>query len=165
MLRRPFLEGNDEPWIHSRRLILHAQRLRALDCLVDALAWNGELTLALTHADEVIELEPYRERGYQRLMRLHSQLGDRAKALQVLERCRTVLSAELGVDPSPETMPVHRELFCVAKPPPLRWRRAGSDPGGGGRRCLDVCGSGTTLCRAAPAGLRPYVPTAVTTFE
>lgn len=111
ILRRPFLEGNDEPWIHSRRLILHAQRVRALDCLVDALAWNGELTLALTHADEVIELEPYRERGYQRLMRLHSQLGDRAKALQVFERCRTLLSAELGVDPSPETMSVHRELF------------------------------------------------------
>jgi len=111
ILRRPLLEGNDEPWIHSRRLILHAQRVRALDCLVDALAWNGELTLALTHSDEVIELEPYRERGYQRLMRLHSQLGDRAQALQVFERCRTLLSAELGVDPSPETMSVHQELF------------------------------------------------------
>jgi DNA-binding SARP family transcriptional activator len=111
ILRRPFLEGNDEPWIRSRRRILHAQRVRALDCLVDALAWNSELTLALTHADEVIELEPYRERGYQRLMRLHSQLGDRAEALRVFERCRTLLSEELGVDPSPETMLVHRELL------------------------------------------------------
>jgi SARP family transcriptional regulator, regulator of embCAB operon len=111
ILRRPFLEGNDEPWIHSRRRILHAQRVRALDCLVNALAWNGELTLALTHADEVIELEPYRERGYQRLMRLHSQLGDRAEALRVFERCRTLLSEELGVDPSPETMSLHRELL------------------------------------------------------
>ncbi len=105
------LEGNDEPWIHSRRRILHAQRVRALDCLVDVLAWNGELTLALTHADEVIELEPYRERGYQRLMRLHSHLGDRAEALRVFERCRTLLSEELGVDPSPETMSLHRELL------------------------------------------------------
>jgi DNA-binding SARP family transcriptional activator len=111
ILRRPFLEGNDKPWIHSRRRILHAQRVRALDCLVDALAWNGELALALTHANEVIELEPYRERGYQRLMRLHSKLGDRAEALRVFERCRTLLSEELGVDPSPETMSVHRELL------------------------------------------------------
>ncbi len=111
ILRRPFLEGNDEPWIHGRRRILHTQRVRALDCLIDALAWNGELTLALTHANEVIELEPYREHGYQRLMRLHSQLGDRADALRVFERCRTLLSEELGVDPSPETMSVHRELL------------------------------------------------------
>jgi len=111
ILRRPFLEGNDEPWIHGRRRILHAQRVRALDCLVDALAWNGELTLALAHADEVIALEPYRERGYQRLMQLHSQVGDRAEALRVFERCRTLLSEELGVDPSHETMSVHRELL------------------------------------------------------
>jgi SARP family transcriptional regulator, regulator of embCAB operon len=111
ILRRQFLEGNDEPWIHNRRRILHAQRVRALDCLVDVLAWNGEPALALTHASEAIELEPYRERGYQRLMRLHSQLGDRGQALQVFERCRTLLSEELGVDPSPETMSVHRELL------------------------------------------------------
>jgi len=111
ILRRPFLEGNDEPWIHARRRILHAQRVRALDCLIDALAWNGELTLALTHANEVIELEPYRERGYQRLMRLHAQLGDRGEALRVFERCRMLLSEELGVDPSPETMSVHGELL------------------------------------------------------
>jgi DNA-binding SARP family transcriptional activator len=111
ILRRPFLEGNDEPWIHGRRRILHAQRVRALDCLIDALAWNGELALALTHANEVIELEPYRERGYQRLMRLHAQLGDRADALRVFERCRALLSEELGVDPSPETMSVHRDLL------------------------------------------------------
>jgi SARP family transcriptional regulator, regulator of embCAB operon len=111
ILRRPFLEGSDEPWVHSRRRILHAQRVRALDCLVDVLAWNDEPALALTHASEAIELEPYRERGYQRLMRLHSQLGDRAQALRVFERCRTLLSEELGVDPSPETMSVHRELL------------------------------------------------------
>jgi DNA-binding SARP family transcriptional activator len=111
ILRRPFLEGNDQPWIHSRRQLLHAERVRALDCLVDALAWNGELTLALTAAAEVIELEPYRERGYQRLIRLHSQLGDRAEALRVYERCRTLLSEELGVDPSAELMSAHRELL------------------------------------------------------
>jgi DNA-binding SARP family transcriptional activator len=85
--------------------------VRALDCLVDVLAWNEEPALALTHASEAIELEPYRERGYQRLMRLHSQLGDRGQALRVFERCRTLLSEELGVDPSPETMSVHQELI------------------------------------------------------
>jgi DNA-binding SARP family transcriptional activator len=114
ILRRPFLASNDEPWIQSRRRVLHAQRVRALDCLVDALARNGEPTLALAHAAEAIQLEPYRERGYQRLMRLHSELGDRGEALRVFEQCRRLLSEELGVDPSPETMSVHQELLLWA---------------------------------------------------
>src|SRR4029077_1523345 len=59
ILRRPFLEGNDQPWIHARRRILHAQRVRAFGCLMDPLAGTGELPLPLTHANEVIELEPY----------------------------------------------------------------------------------------------------------
>jgi DNA-binding SARP family transcriptional activator len=111
ILERPLLEGYDEPWIHARRADLHAQRVRALDCLVDVLTWNGELTLALRHAHEAVELEPYRERGYQRLMRLNAKLGDRAEALLVFEKCRTLLSEELGVDPSPETVAVHEELL------------------------------------------------------
>jgi DNA-binding SARP family transcriptional activator len=111
ILQRPLLEGHDEPWIQARRAELHALRVRALDCLVDVLAWNGELTLALTHAHEAVALEPYRERGYQRLMRLHAQVGDRAEALLVYEKCRTLLAEELGVDPSPETVAVHEALL------------------------------------------------------
>jgi DNA-binding SARP family transcriptional activator len=116
------LEGYDEPWIQARRLELHAQRVRALDCLVDVLSWNGELTLALTHAHEAVELEPYRERGYQRLMRLHAQLGDRAEALLVFEKCRRLLAEELGVDPSPETVAVHEELLRAGRPVRFRPR-------------------------------------------
>ena len=111
ILERPLLEGHDEPWIVARRAKLHADRVRALDCLVDVLSWNGEFTLALTHANEAVRLEPYRERGYQRLMRLHAQLGDRAEALLVFEKCKTLLAEELGVDPSPETVAVHEELL------------------------------------------------------
>ena len=59
--------------------------------------------MAVQYATEVIELEPFRETAYQRLMRLHAQMGNRAEALRVFGRCRELLREELGASPSPET--------------------------------------------------------------
>jgi SARP family transcriptional regulator, regulator of embCAB operon len=36
-------------------------------------------------------------------MRLHAGMGNRAEALRVFERCRTLLREELGASPSPQT--------------------------------------------------------------
>jgi DNA-binding SARP family transcriptional activator len=110
ILRRPFLPGDDGPWAESRRSILAAALIRALDCRIDALAANGELKQALTHAQEVARLEPYRESGYRRLMRLHVQNGDRAEAIRVYLECKRLLDSELGVAPSAETEALYREL-------------------------------------------------------
>ena len=46
--------------------------------------------------------------------------GERAEALRVWERCRTTLVEELGVDPSPETEAVYRDVLGAgpaAQPP------------------------------------------------
>jgi DNA-binding SARP family transcriptional activator len=110
ILRRPFLPGDDGPWAESRRVSLAGVLLRALDCRVDALVANGELKLALTHAQEAARLEPYRESGYRRLMRLHAQNGDRAEAIHVYLECRRLLESDLGVVPSFETETLYREL-------------------------------------------------------
>src|SRR5438094_10621837 len=48
--RRPFLVGEDSPWIVSRRDQLHDLLVRALDCRVQALLWNGQVSLALDQA-------------------------------------------------------------------------------------------------------------------
>ena len=110
ILRRPFLPGDDGAWAESRRAALAGVLLRAIDCRVDALAANGELRLALTHAQEAVRLEPYRESGYRRLMRLHAQNGDRAEAIRVYLECQRLLESELGVAPSAETEALYREL-------------------------------------------------------
>jgi DNA-binding SARP family transcriptional activator len=110
ILRRPFLPGDDGPWADSRRTALAGVLIRALDCRVEALAAHGELKLALTHAQEAVRLEPYRESGYRRLMRFHSQNGDRAEAIRVYLECRRLLESELGVTPSAETETLYREL-------------------------------------------------------
>ena len=105
--RRPFLAGEDSPWIDSRRQRQRELLVRALDCRVLS---NGEVVLALNQARAAVELEPYRESGYRRLMQVLVRQGDRGEALRVYNQCRRLLAAELGVAPSNETESLRRSL-------------------------------------------------------
>ncbi|HXT35888.1 MAG TPA: bacterial transcriptional activator domain-containing protein [Chloroflexota bacterium] len=58
--------------------------------------WNGEHALAERAAEETISLEPFRETGYQRLMRVHAAAGNRAEALRAYERCRNLIDRTPG---------------------------------------------------------------------
>ena len=107
ILRRPFLPGEDAPWIDARRDALGRLLLRALDCLARVHAINGEAALALRAAQEAVELEPFREEGYRRLMLIHDEAGNRAEAMRAYGKLQALLESELGTSPSPET----RRLF------------------------------------------------------
>ncbi len=109
--RRPFLPGAEAPWIESQRNALRGMQMRALQCLVTVSANNGEPLLAIQHAAEMVELEPFRETAYQLLMKMHADAGDRAEALRVYAKCRALLRDELGVSPSPQTEAVYLEIL------------------------------------------------------
>jgi DNA-binding SARP family transcriptional activator len=110
--RRPFLVGEDGPWVEARRAWLADVLVRALECLSHASMAHGEPELALAHAREVVRVEPFRESGYRLLMTVLRATGERAEALRVYERCRNLLADELGVSPSPETAALHRQLLA-----------------------------------------------------
>jgi DNA-binding SARP family transcriptional activator len=118
ILRRPFLLGHDGSWVDERRAALAASLIRALDCRVEALAANNEIVLALAHAREAVRLEPYRESGYRRLMRMLAANGDRAEAVRAYNDCRDLLERELGVSPSSETEALLREITANSRPSP-----------------------------------------------
>jgi DNA-binding SARP family transcriptional activator len=58
-----------------------------------------------------VRLEPFRESGYLRLMKLLADHGNRAEAIRVYERCRRLLETDLGVRPTAELEALHRELL------------------------------------------------------
>ncbi len=60
-----------------------------------------------------MRLAPYRESGYRLLMRALDSKGERAEALLVYERLRTLLRDELGSAPSPLSQALHRHLLGV----------------------------------------------------
>jgi SARP family transcriptional regulator, regulator of embCAB operon len=109
--RRPFLVGEDAPWVMTRRDRLRDILVRGLDCRVEALIGNGELALAQDQARAAVELEPFRESGYRRLMQLLVRRGDRAEAVRVYQQCRQRLADELGVAPSDETESLLKTLL------------------------------------------------------
>ena len=85
--------------------------MRALDCYTEISLKARQSELAAQMAGEAISLEPFREVGYQQLMRAQAALGNRAEALRIFHRCRQLLSDELGVSPSPETEAVFLEIL------------------------------------------------------
>lgn len=109
--RRPFLPAQDGTWFESRRDQLAATLIRALECRAAVYLWNDEPALAVEAAREVVRLRPFRESGYRLLMRAHVAAGNAAEALRVYERCKALISEELGVPPSPETRALHAEML------------------------------------------------------
>jgi SARP family transcriptional regulator, regulator of embCAB operon len=110
---RPFLPGEDLPWVDAHRGLLHNTRVRALECLAEVgLGIGGsELGVAERSARVLVELEPYRESGYRLLMQALSARDNVAEALLVYERLRMLLRDELGVGPDTRVQELHRALL------------------------------------------------------
>jgi len=113
--RRPFIAGEDGPWVDGQREKLGTIFVRSCECLADFYIWNGEPSLAVDSAMQVVAREPFRETGYQLLMRAHAAAGNRAEALWVYERCRKLIAEELGADPSPQTKAVHLAVLKTSR--------------------------------------------------
>lgn len=109
--RRPFLPGESGAWFEQRRDRLGDILVRALECRAQVYLWNQEHPLAADAAQELIALRPFRETGYQLLMRACAAAGNTAEALRVYERCRGLIRNELGVAPSPQTRALHEALL------------------------------------------------------
>ena len=109
--RRPFLPGIEGFWADSLRGKLQRQLLRALDCLSESQRVMGEPMVAVEAATEAVKLDNLRERAYQLLMQAYSAAGNRAEALSVYHRCREILAAEVGTEPSQQTQEIYQNLL------------------------------------------------------
>lgn len=58
-----------------------------------------------------IEIDPLFEDFYRRLMVCHENLGQKAEAARIHDRCREVLSSALGVAPSAQTEALYSRIF------------------------------------------------------
>ena len=109
--RRPFLPGDTGEWVERRREHLRQVRVRALEVRGRVALASGDPASAVTDAELVIELEPYRETGHVLLMRAHAAAGNAAQALAAYERLRLLLADELGASPSADTESAFLEIL------------------------------------------------------
>ena len=110
---RPFLAGEEAPWIDEERRAQSRTRLRALEAYADAALGIGgtELAAAIRVGRELVSREPYRESGYRILIEGLAREGNGAEAILVYEALRTRLREELGITPSDRTQEAYRRLL------------------------------------------------------
>lgn len=101
VVSRGFLSGIDSPWADEQRRVLASLNIRAHDVIVDVWLARGDPGQAVVAAERLVALNPLRETSYGRLIRAHTEAGNRAQAVRAYTLCSQVLRSELGVDPSP----------------------------------------------------------------
>jgi DNA-binding SARP family transcriptional activator len=113
--RRTFLLGHEAPWIDEWRNRLDEVELWGLECHTEAMLAAGELLEAERVARDLVQRAPFRESGHRLLMSALERGGNRAEALRVYERLRTLLATELGAYPGPEVAAVHQRLLRASR--------------------------------------------------
>jgi DNA-binding SARP family transcriptional activator len=71
----------------------------------------GQWEKAINCYQKGLEIDDLAEEFYQHLMICHRHLGLRSEALAVYHHCCKILSATLGIEPSPETKVIYRSLL------------------------------------------------------
>ncbi|GLY94134.1 SARP family transcriptional regulator [Actinoplanes sp. NBRC 103695] len=96
-------------WPHVTRL--EEQRLAVVEDHVEALLTCGRAADAIAELTALVERYPLRERFTEQLIRAMHRSGRPAEALEVYQRLRDVLGAELGVEPGARLRRLHRALI------------------------------------------------------
>ena len=81
---------------------LREYEIRTFDALAAVWLAKGNHTAALPAARRVVDLAPFRESSYLRLMECHIAAGNNAEAVRVYGQVRSLLAETLGVSPSPD---------------------------------------------------------------
>ena len=107
-----FLPGEtEESWTVSPRERLRRKFLRCIHWLGRHWEEAGEWEKALSCYDRGLQADDISEEFYQQMMICYHRLGRIAEGLDTYERCKRVLSAVLGVKPSPKTEAVRKSLL------------------------------------------------------
>jgi DNA-binding SARP family transcriptional activator len=100
----PAASGEFAAWLAQQRQRRTSRTRDALVELAEMAERARDFADALSHAQELLALEPLSEAAHRRVMRLHYLDGDRAAALLAFDRCEQVLKDEIGAAPSHETL-------------------------------------------------------------
>jgi DNA-binding SARP family transcriptional activator len=96
----PFLQGEQEPWAIATRDRMRSKLLRALEELGRALERSSAWDQVITVYRCALEVEPLGEAFHGGLMLGYAAQERFGEALAAYERCRDLLRASLGIEPS-----------------------------------------------------------------
>ena len=126
LYRNDFLEGFYDDWCLEERYRLESVYLEALEQLVTIYEMRRQPEAALGYVMPLLARAPLREDVHRSAIRLQMALGNRAEAMRLAQRSRTLLRAELGVELASESIDLYDRLLGPA------WRGDVREKDGGG---------------------------------
>ncbi len=99
-----------EPWATMERENLAVRFLHAGDRLCQYLLSQGQLEEVIELCGRLLRQDNCWERAYRYLMQAYARCDDFGQVARVYRRCEDTLQDELGVEPSPETRQLYRQL-------------------------------------------------------
>lgn len=103
LYRGALLEDQFVDWADNERRRFESIRLRLLRELLRVRREAGDHDQVIALAEQFLHLDPICEEVYRELISAYQMRGEKAKSLEIYERCRATLGEGLGVAPSPET--------------------------------------------------------------
>lgn len=107
-----------EEWALGRQAALKNMALQALHTLVTRHLEREEYAAGINYANRLLAIGPWHEETHRNLMKLLSRSGQRSAALAQYHICCQTLTAELGVEPLPETNALYARIKAATAPPP-----------------------------------------------
>lgn len=111
IFRRRFLPGESGPWVERMRRSLFEYEIRTHDVLARVWLQLGDHTAAVHAARAVIDLAPFRETAYARLMEAHLAAGNRAEAITAYGEVRALLADTMGIEPTPRIQALYEQAL------------------------------------------------------
>ncbi|KAB7669389.1 response regulator [Bacillus sp. B1-b2] len=105
-----YLEGNDYQWCRSKQEDFQEKYLLFIERLAKELM-ESHVDLAILYLKKAISLNPYAEKYYQMLIRIHTNHMHKTEGLNVFKQLKEMLEEEFGVTPSRESV----ELYEILK--------------------------------------------------
>lgn len=118
-----FLPGEHDYWVIEQREWLRDLVMWALDWLSSTALSQHDYLDAIAWSRQIIEIDPYREHAYQRLMVCYARLGQLERVKCWRDRCVHRLGQELGVRPQRATFEILREAMDD-RPAEVYWSAA-----------------------------------------
>jgi DNA-binding SARP family transcriptional activator len=126
LYRGDLLEGWYWDWCAVERERLKDMYVTILEKLMVHCEINCQYELGLAYCMRILGCDHALESAHQQLMRLYYLAGQRVKALRQFERCTSILSQELGVHPSQQTLRLYEQIKAdrLDEPPAVHARPA-----------------------------------------
>ncbi len=104
-------------WIDELRERRQALQRRALGFVADAAIGLGRWSRVQDASAALLDVDPLDEAAHRRVILALMSIGDRSGAIRAFDRCRNLLTEELGIDPGPETTELYLRVLQSGAPP------------------------------------------------